>query len=179
MINSYSVGQASALARTSELFQRPNATGEGGQVLPRSQNESVSISDAGRNLLDAEVRQMKAEISSGELVDLRGTEGRMRLGLLALGSDVERWTNKGLVLSEKSLLAAADAFEQGFRRNVDAAGNALAGSSVSLNGHQIIMNSQSVPDWFTREHQEFLSNIDDADRRRAFLDGQTYFSRLD
>lgn len=170
------VAQPSTLSRAAET--QPEIAIERGNSLPsNSLVETVNISDTGKQTLEDEIARLKKAFENGELVDLRSDAGQLHLGLMALGAGtVDAWSAKGLQLSEEAVLGAAKAFQDGFRANFEQYDFSMAGSSVAINRHQIVMNSQSVPDWFVQEYQTALSIMDDPEIARAFQDGHTFFS---
>lgn len=135
----------------------------------------VSISEDGRSALAREMQHLAEAGDTQMLVDLRGRDGQLRLGLMALGqSSINEWSSKGMVLSEASILAAGEAFQSAFRENLAANGSSAAGSSIALNRHQIVMDSQTVPDWFVKEYERTLSAMGDSEVKRAFERGEMY-----
>ncbi len=143
---------------------------------PGSFRETVEISEIGRSVLEREVRNIAEVRDNQELIDLRGHNGKIRLGLMALGQPaMNDWLSKGLELDEKSILAAGEAFQSACRKNLEANGSSTAGSSISLNRHQIVINSQAVPDWFVDEYKNMLSSMDNSQVRSAFENGDTFY----
>lgn len=116
---------------------------------------------------------MASAKASNELIDFRGPEGQIRLGLMALGQDqISQWQEQGLELSEETILAAAATFNDAFQSM-----QALTGSdagSFALNKRQIVMNSQNVPDWFVEEYQQQIEMMGASDAAKAFKQGELY-----
>ena len=143
---------------------------------PGNSGENVDISEDGRSVLEREMRNIAEARENQELVDLRGNDGKIRLGLWALGqSTVDDWSSKGLELNEESILAAGDAFQSAFRKNLEKNGSSTAGSSISLNRHQIVINSQAVPDWFVEEYEHTLASMASSQLKSAFENGDTFY----
>lgn len=164
------------LPKSNEI-QPKDAAASGNPVPHTDTSETVSISEKGKFQLQKEMDDIKKARENGEFIDTRDREGKVRLGLMALGkSSVDEWAAKGLNLSESAVMGAAEAFQQGFRQSVENYGSSMAGSSVALNKHKIIMNSQSVPDWFVQEYEQNLSSIGNQDVRNAFKSGDTFFA---
>lgn len=91
--------------------------------------------------------------------------GRMQLGL----SSVETWEKKGFEVDEATLEAAANA-------GIEAAKNLFDSGKqggVTINSHKIVMDNQSVPEWFNVEYQAQLDALPN-DTRKAFESGATY-----
>ena len=153
-----------------------SADGIGNMLPPGSSGESVEISESGRSALEREMRNIAEARDNQVLMDLRGHEGNIRLGLMALGQfTMDDWSSKGLQLSEESVLAAAQAFQSASRANFEKNGLSTAGSSIALNKHQIVINSQAVPDWFVEEYVNTLSSMESSKLKSAFENGKTFY----
>ncbi len=150
---------------------------ETGNTLPTGNSgENVDISEGGRLALEREMRNIAEARENHELIDFSGHAGKIRLGLIALRqSVVDDWSSKGLELSEQSILAAGEAFQDAFRKNLEENGSSTAGSSIVLNRHQIVINSQAVPDWFVEEYENTLSSMDNSKIRSAFENGEIFY----
>ena len=134
--------------------------------------ESINISDAARS-------KMLQELSSGEMVDFTGKDGAYKKGLMALGSEtIQGWKDQGLDISDEAIITAGEAFQKGFSQIVAQNGDATAGSSLALNKHQIMINSQPVPDWFMQEYESTLAAMDDKAMKNAFEKGDTVFASM-
>jgi len=158
--------------------EQKTAAGTGNTLPPEGSGERVTISAGGRSALEREVQNIAEARDNHELVDLRGHDGQIRLGLMAIGqSAIQDWSSRGLELNEESILAAGEAFQNAFRENVKGNGSSMAGSAVALNRHQIIINSQAVPDWFVEEYEHTLSAMGDKALKTAFENGQLSFVR--
>jgi hypothetical protein len=156
----------------------PTVTAVDGKPSPESNKgsqtsvESVNISDAART-------KMLQELSSGEMVDFTGEDGAYKKGLMTLGSEtIQGWKDQGLGISDEAIIAAGEAFQQGFSKIVAQNGDTTAGSSLALNKHQIMINSQPVPDWFMQEYESTLAAMDDKATRNAFEKGATVFASM-
>lgn len=116
--------------------------------------------------------------NSGRIISTSTRQGLLKLGMMALGkSSIDDWSSKGLDLSAESLIAAAKAFQDGFKQIADKQGTKTAGSSVSINKHQIVINEQQqVPEWFIKEYDAALSIIDDPAHQEAFSKGALFFA---
>lgn len=137
---------------------------------------NVTISESARNTLADEMQKVAEARQNGELVDLRGRDGQLRLGLMALGqSTLDEWAAKGLEVTEQAVLAAAEALQEAFRKNLQENGTSTAGSSIALNRHQLVINAQSVPDWFVEEYEHVVSSIQDSAVKNAYKNGGTYY----
>lgn len=116
--------------------------------------------------------------SSPQLQDVRGKDGMLKLGAMALGDRViESWQQQGLELSEEALLSAAKAFQEGFSALQRESGGAPAGRSLALNSHQIVMGAQPVPDWFEEAYATTLAAMDDPQMQASFKEGDLYHIR--
>ena len=139
----------------------------------QSNFSDVSISAEGQSRIERELQNMASAKASNELIDFRGREGQIRLGLIALGQNqISQWQEQGLELSEETILAAAATFNDAFQSM-----QALTGSdagSFALNKHQIVMNSQNVPDWFVEEYQQQIEMMGASDTANAFKQGELY-----
>lgn len=118
--------------------------------------------------------------NSSKIMSVSSNEGLLELGRLALGnSTIDDWANKGITLSDESLIAAAKAVQDGFKSIVDQQGTNIAGSRVSINKHQIVINNESqVPDWFSKEYELALASVDDSVHRDAFKNEALFFAFL-
>jgi hypothetical protein len=167
--------QQSYSLRSSDILTK-SADGIGNMLPPGNSGENVDISEGGRLVLEREMRNIAEARDNQELIDFRGRDGQVRLGLMALGqSAINDWSSKGLELNEESILAAAEAFQSAFRKNLEENGPSTAGSSIALNRHQIVINSQAVPDWFVEEYQYALSLMGTSKVKSAFENGDTFY----
>lgn len=92
--------------------------------------DRLDISEGARLALEHERQNIAEARKNQELIDLRGHDGKIRLGLMALGqSTVDDWSSRGLELEEQSIIAAAEAFQSAFRENLERNGSSTAGSS--------------------------------------------------
>jgi len=143
----------------------------GGNRLPveNKSSDAVQISDAART-------KVLEEIESGGLVDFTGKDGLYKKGLmLGLGeSTVQAWADKGLEITEEAVIAAGKTFQDAFTKMVEKSGSSLAGSALALNKHQIVINSQQVPDWFVQEYGDTLSSMGNKETKRAFENGELF-----
>ena len=145
----------------------------GGNNFPVEENKSdtVQISEAGRT-------KMVQEIKNGGFVDFTSENGLYKKGLMmGLGvSTVQEWSAKGLNISDEAVIAAGKAFQDGLTELVEEYGSSLAGKGgIALNKHQIVMNSQDVPDWFKQEYENVLSAMDNKEMKAAFEKGELFF----
>ena len=147
----------------------------GNKLPPGNSGENVTISEGGRSALEREMQNIAEARDNQEFVDFRGHDGKIRLGLMALGqSTMDGWSSKGLEINEESILAAGEAFQNAFRKNLEENGSSTAGSAIALNRHQIIINSQAVPDWFVKEYENTLSSMGDSKLKTAFENGDLF-----
>lgn len=147
----------------------------GNKLPPGNSGDNVSISESGRAVLEREMRNMAEARDNQEFVDFRGNDGKIRLGLFALGqSAMDGWSSKGLELNEESILAVGEAFQNAFRTNLEENGSSTAGSAIALNRHQIVIDSQAVPDWFVKEYEITLSSMGDSKLKSAFENGDAF-----
>lgn len=153
------------------------SAGRSGNILPPEHREAnVNISERGRLTLECEMQNIAEARENQEFIDFRGHDGKIRLGLMALGKTMmDGWSAKGLEITEKSILAAAEAFQDAFRKNLEENGPSTAGTAISLNRYQIVINTQAVPDWFIEEYQRTLSSMGDSKLKSAFENGDTFF----
>jgi hypothetical protein len=167
--------QQSYSLRSSDILTK-SADGIGNMLPPGNSGENVDISEGGRLVLEREMRNIAEARDNQELIDFWGRDGQVRLGLMALGqSAINDWSSKGLELNEESILAAAEAFQSAFRKNLEENGPSTAGSSIALNRHRIVINSQAVPDWFVEEYQYALSLMGTSKVKSAFENGDTFY----
>ncbi len=137
-----------------------------GKELPSSQGSSVAISQA--------AHEQSIQTKNG-LIDMSGEEGAFKLGLMALGNDtIQGWAEQGLELDREAVIAAGEAFQQAFKQMKDESEGDLAGSSLALNKHQIVINSQQTPDWFKQEYQAVLASMDNQAMKEAFQQGELF-----
>lgn len=148
----------------------------GNPLPPGNQETDVAISERGRSALEREKQNIANARENQEFVDFRGHDGQIRLGLWAIGeASMDSWSEKGLEITEESVLAAAEAFQAATRKMQEKHGSETAGAGIALNRHQIILNSQPVPDWFVEEHAAMLSSLDNGALKNAFEHGDTFF----
>lgn len=122
----------------------------------------------------------RQEIAAGSQADrvsltpvLRGGIENIRtLGALVLGGEnqLKEWSDKGLVVTDETLKKAYDVFNDSFKEHLENSRN----QATSFNRHQIIINSQAVPDWFLREYETEVSSIAPQDIRQSFASGALY-----
>lgn len=156
---------------------QPKPADESDNPLPSGNlGANVDVSESGRLALEREMENIAQARENNEFVDFRGHDGKIRLGLFALGkSTIDDWSAKGLELTEKSVLAAAEAYQDASRKIFDENGSSTAGSGMVLNRHQIIIESQAVPDWFMEEYESTLLSMDNSKVKDAFENGDTFF----
>ena len=130
--------------------------------------DSVQISDAAK---------AKMFQKTSDFVDVTGEHGMYKLGLMALGeSTLQEWSAKGLEVSNEAVIAAGKAFQDGFKSMVERSDSSLAGSSLALNKHQILINTQDVPEWFTREYENTLAVQTNKQMKDAFEKGELSYT---
>lgn len=114
----------------------------------------------------------------GSLISTSSRQDLLNLGRIAIGSgSIDKWSGKGFNVSEESLVAAAKALQDGFKQVVDKQGSQTAGSLVSINKHQIIINEQrQVPEWFIKEYDNALAMLDDPAQQQAFKNGALFYA---
>jgi len=125
--------------------------------------DSVQISDAAK---------AKMFQKTSDFVDVTGEHGMYKLGLMALGES----TLQGLEVSNEAVIAAGKAFQDGFKGMVERSDSSLAGSSLALNKHQILINTQDVPEWFTREYENTLAVQTNKQMKDAFEKGELSYA---
>ncbi len=168
IVNSY--GKTSAIAQTKQAENGTNIAVVGGNNLPveKKPSDTVQISEAARS-------KMLQELKSGEFVNFTGENGPYKKGLMVLGkSTMDEWSAKGLDISDEAVIAAGKAFQDAFTKMVEESGSSLAGSSLAINKHQILINTQEVPDWFKQEYETVLSSMEDKEMKNAFEKGELF-----
>ena len=163
-------GYMPRLSQTNSTEHPLNIAAAAGNHLPLEATPSaaVQISEAAR----AEMLQ-----ETTDFVDFTDQHGLFKLGLMALGkSTLQEWSAKGLEISDEAVIAAGKAFQDGFKKMVEKSGPSLAGSSLALNKHQILINTQDVPDWFTQEYKAVLSSQANKEMKAAFEQGELFFT---
>ena len=172
IVNSYA--QEFVISQSKQTENSASIAVAGGNNLPiqKHNSDTVQISEAAR----AKILQ---ELKSGEFVDFTGENGMYKLGLMALGnSTIQDWSDKGLNISDEAIIASGKAFQDGFKQKVNDSGSSLAGSGgLALNKYQVIINSQEVPDWFTKEYKNTLSSMDNKEMKNAFEKGDLFFTQ--
>ncbi|MCW8932466.1 MAG: hypothetical protein OQL19_19795 [Gammaproteobacteria bacterium] len=160
----------SMLSQASSTENRMNIEATGGNNLPveNYSRDSVQISEAAKS---------KNLQNITGLVHLADETGMYKLGVMALGSKtIQEWSAKGLDISNEAVIAAGQAFQDGFNKAIRDRESSLAGSNLSINKHQILINHQEVPDWFMHEYENKLSSIDDKNVKNAFESGELFYS---
>ncbi|MBK1649810.1 hypothetical protein [Rhabdochromatium marinum] len=175
VIGALSQMQQSNSLRTPD--NQPELADKTGNLLPReNRGDSVDISESGRLAVEREMQNIATARENQEFVDFQGPDGKIRLGLTALGeSTIDVWSGKGFEIANESILAAAEAFQNAFRSNLREHGSSTAGTAISLNRHQIVINSQVVPEWFLEEYKGTLSSMEDSKIKSAFENGETFY----
>ncbi|WP_415884932.1 hypothetical protein ACMXYO_09725 [Neptuniibacter sp. QD37_6] len=115
----------------------------------------------------------------GKIVSATDKQGLIELGRMAIGNNtLKAWESQGFEVSDEGLIAAAKAFQQGFKQIADQLSNQTAGSSVSINKHQILIdNQQNLPQWFIDEYDYLLQNLSDDSHRSAFAQGDHFYAK--
>ena len=152
-----------------------------GNPVARKPDTSFSLDSGKNNTIispSANLGKSPKSVSDRKIIGVVDRQGMLELGLVALGkSNTADWSNKGLNLSDDTLIAAAKALQDGFKKIVDEHGTATAGSHVSVNAHQIVINEQQqVPSWFSREYDNLITSISDRAHREAFRAGALVFA---
>ena len=140
-----------------------------GKDLPQTNN--VSISDAGQ-------KKLSEEVKTGNFIDFRSEDGAYKKGLmLGLGANtINDWKNKGLDIADQAIIAAGEAFQQGFSQLVENNGSSLSNAgSVAVNKHQAVINSQVIPEWFEQEYENTLAAMDNKEMKEAFKSGDLFY----
>ncbi|MGD8177282.1 hypothetical protein [Marinimicrobium sp. ARAG 43.8] len=117
-------------------------------------------------------RQPTETRSAGDSpVLLTGYDNILALGRLALGpSQVESWESKGLEITNETLEAAYEAFNQAFKASMDSPRS----GGISINAHQIVADHQAVPEWFLHEQKLHLEANEAPGAKATFARGE-YF----
>ena len=99
--------------------------------------------------------------------------GLMELGILALGGEkqIEAWRSQGMEVSDKTILAAAKAFQEGAKQSLDKTPNT---HGLSINRHQIVLNNQDTPAWFTEEYSLEIAMMENGNVKKSFQQGDEY-----
>lgn len=164
-------GLMSAINQSKQVQNNLISSANLGNELPPDKNNSdfVQISDMGKS---------KLLHKTSEFMDFTDKNGPYQLGMMALGSSsVNDWLAKGLNISDEAVIAAGQAFQDGFKKKVEESGASLADSGgLALNKHQIVINSQDVPDWFIQEYESVLSSMGNKDMMSAFEKGNLFFT---
>lgn len=165
--------------------------------LPGSQNETISISDDGYKKAQSEEEQ--AEVVAGESgrfdvvmkklrdqfisgkrtnTDIDPYEKNLSQGVMALGGfkQLNDWEGKGLVLVEKSILAANKALNQGLERRSKQMSGTYNQSALLINRHEIIKRSQNIPNWFQAEYEAFINKMGQSAAKGAFEQGALFYT---
>ena len=160
-------GYVPGLNQTKQLNDNPMLAAASGNSLPEDGSSSVSVKIS-------EAANSKVWEKTTGFTDIRTEDGMYRFGLVALGqSTIQEWSSKGMEFSDETVIAAGEALQQAM--NEAFAGSSQAGTSVALNKHQIIINSQDVPDWFRQEFQNSLAALDNEEMKNAFKKGELAF----
>ncbi len=169
---SNSTGYLSALNQTGFTENSRKLAATGGNNLPKEEppEATVQISKEAKSLT-------LGEPINGGLVSITGEVGTYTLGRMALGiNTMQEWSAKGLLISDDSIAAAGKAFQEAFSKAAEESGTSFAGSRVTLNKHQIMIDSQKVPDWFHREYEDMTSSLKDEEMKRSFESGELFFT---
>jgi hypothetical protein len=140
-----------------------------GNDLPieKKSSEPVQIREAAR---------LKMSEKTTGIINIHSGNGMYHFGLMALGqSTIEEWTSKGMNISDETVIAAGEALEQAMNKALTENGP-TAGRSAALNKHQIVINSQDVPDWFIQEFENTLASMDNKEMKNAFEKGDLFFT---
>jgi hypothetical protein len=168
-----SYGQSFPISQSKQSENGQSIADVAGKSFPFEKNNSdtVQISEATKS-------KMLEEIKNGGFIDFTGDNGLYRKGLMmGLGvSTVQEWSDKGIKISEEAVIAAGKSWDSATNKMFGESGTSSAGSSLALNKHQIVINSQEVPDWFTQEYESVLSSMDNKEMRSAFEKGDLFFT---
>jgi len=171
IINTY--GQSFPINQSKQLNNGQSIAAVGGKNLPFETNysDTVQISEAGKS-------KVLEGIKSGGFIDFTGENGQYKKGLMmGLGvSTVQEWSAKGLDIADEAVIAAGKAFDNATKTMFGESGTSSAGSSLALNKHQIVINSQEVPNWFTQEYESVVSSMDNKEMKSAFEKGELFFT---
>lgn len=114
---------------------------------------------------------VEVEPSGGGPTFVTGYDNVLALGRLALGpSQIDSWKSKGLEVTNKTLEAAYDTFNQAFKASADSPHS----GSIAFNAHKIMTDHQPVPEWFMEEHRQILGSTEIPGVKAAFYRGE-YF----
>lgn len=169
---SNNTGYLSAINQTGFTGNSTKPAATGGNNLPKEEppEGTVRISKEAKSLTSGKPL-------NGGLISVTGEIGTYTLGRMALGIDtMQEWSAKGLLISDDSVVAAGKAFQEAFSQAAEDSGASFAGSSVTLNKHQIMINSQKVLDWFHREYEDMTSSMEDGEMKRSFENGELFFT---
>lgn len=93
--------------------------------------------------------------------------------MLVLGGEktLDEWGKRGLTITDETLQAAYEVFNDAFRDSVKNNNNGFG-----FNRHQIVANSQPVPEWFLAEQEAKLAAMENKDIRDAYMSGKLYYT---
>lgn len=102
-----------------------------------------------------------------------GIDNVRSLGMLVLGGEkaIDEWEKLGLTITDETLQAAYEVFNDAFRDSVKNNNNGFG-----FNRHQIVANSQPVPEWFLVEQEAELAAMENKDARDAYMSAKLYYS---
>ncbi|MBB1441511.1 hypothetical protein H5202_23430 [Shewanella sp. SG41-4] len=170
-VNRY--GKSVSISQSKPAMSSPSIGVLGGKDLSNEMNKSdkVNISESAR-------LEMLEELHSGQFIDFTDENGPFKLGLLALGDTaIQGWAGKGLSISDEAIITAGKVFNIGLKKKFEENGSSLSESGgLALNKHQIVINSQDVPEWFIREYEDALSSMDNVEMKMTFEKGDLFFS---
>lgn len=90
-----------------------------------------------------------------ELKSLSDRENFLEFGRMQLmPARFDEWESKGLEISDEALEAAANAGIAAIKKLYDS--GSMAGGSITINAHKIIMDNQATPGWLDAEYQAEL-----------------------
>lgn len=109
---------------------------------------------------------------AAEDVLMSGEASKNHLARLVLGGDSQlgQWSEQGLDVSDASLETAYQTLNEAMSQHAESG----TPSAIDFNAHQMVADSQAVPDWFGQEHADKLAGMDDAEAKAAFEAGE-YF----
>lgn len=131
-------------------------------------------SDTGKSRFQEALDRIALYEQTPELELVTGYELEVSLGLMALGGEkqLEIWKNKGLDMTEETVLEAAKVYQMAFKEHFERGMERHEG--LLCNRYLIVMNSQQTPDWFRYEYQDFLSRLENPQERKELEEGALY-----
>lgn len=154
----------------------PNSTPNSKTHAPQAPAPQRKQEALDKNAVPDDVMQLVRDVQKGKYGNklLFGDKSLAVLGIDLMPPDIILdWQKKGLEVSKESLMDLGKAFADAGMKSESQG----AGASFSFNAYAFIKRNQAVPDWFLKEEENFINELERngfKDAAKAFREGQAY-----